>query len=160
MTDANNLYRLVRDAWASVPAPPAEDMQSVSQEWTEQAERAFVGVAPVDVDIDSPGFDAATPLLDLPPRAAAAYLGTFIMSLLKGLDFQQRVGIFTDLLTRAHTITCLTLPRFWEKVIRPFLSPKCRQSLSEVVKYLASQREGLALTPEQVATMLALDAER
>jgi hypothetical protein len=128
--------------------------------WGEKAARAFVGVAPVDVDIHSAGFYAATPLLDLPPRAAAAYLGTFVMSLLKGLEFQLAAGIFDDVLSRAHTLTCLTLPDFWEEAIRPFLPSKCREVLAQVVIFLASEQEALALTPEQVDTMVALAAER
>jgi hypothetical protein len=128
--------------------------------WGEEAARTFIGVAPVDVDISSRGFYAATPLLDLPPRAAAAYLGTFIMSLLKGIEFQQAVGIFDDVLSRAHTLTCLTLPDFWERAIRPFLPPKCRDVLAQVVAFLASEKEALALTHEQVDTMLMQAAER
>jgi len=158
VTSVGSLYNLVRDAWASVPPPPTEEMESMAQEFGEEAERAFVGVAPIDVDIDSTGFEAATPLLDLPARAAAAYLGTFLMSLLKGLEFQQAVGIFTDVLSRAHTIACLTRPSFWDRV-RPFLPQPCRQALKQVVSYLASQRESLALTPEQVETLMAQAAQ-
>jgi hypothetical protein len=159
MTSASMLCDSVRDAWASIPAPPAEDLQYMAWGWGEDAARAFVGVAPVDVDIKSRGFYAATPLLDLPPKAAAAYLGTFLMSLLKGLEFQQAVGIFHDVPSRAHTLTCLMLPRFWERVIRPFLPPECRDVLAQVVAFLASEKENLALTQEQVDTMLALAAE-
>ena len=126
--------------------------------WGEEAARAFVGVAPVDVDIGSQGFYAATPLLDLPPRAAAAYLGTFIMSLLKGLEFQQKSGVFYDVLSRAHTLTCLTLPSFWERVIRPHLPPTCHEVLAQVVSFLVSQRELLAMNEDQVNTMLSLVA--
>jgi hypothetical protein len=158
MTTASALYAAVRDAWASIPAPPAEDLKYMAWGWGEEAARAFVGVAPVDVDINSVGFDAATPLLDLPPRAAAAYLGTFVMSLLKGLEFQHKVGIFDDVLSRAHTLTCLTLPRFWERVIRPYLPSKCREILAQVVTFLASEQAALALTQEQVETMVALAA--
>jgi hypothetical protein len=63
-------------------------------------------------------------------------------------------------LSRAHTLTCLTLPEFWEESIRPFLPPKCRDVLAQVVTYLASEQEALALTQEQVDRMLALAAER
>ncbi len=160
MKTALDLYENVRDAWASIPAPPAEDMKYMTWGWGEEAARTFVGVAPVDVDIDSVGFDAATPLLDLPPRAGAAYLGPFLMSLLKGLDFQQRVGLFDDVLSRAHTLTCLESESFWRRAIRPFLPPKCREVLAQVIAYLVTQHESLPLTPEQVETMLALSAER
>jgi hypothetical protein len=159
-TTASTLYDAVRDAWASIPAPPAEDLKYMAWGWGEKAARAFIGVAPADVDIHSVGFYAATPLLDLPPRAAAAYLGTFVMSLLKGLEFQLAVGLFDDVLSRAHTLTCLTLPSFWEQAIRPFLPSKCREVLAQVAAFLASEQEALALTPEQVDTMVALAAER
>lgn len=157
---ASALFDEVRAAWASIPAPPAEDMAMMQWGWGEKAARAFTGVAPVDVDFTAAGFDAALPLFDLPPRAAAAYLGTFLLSLLKGLEFQHKVGLFTDILSRAHTITCLTLPHFWETTIRPFLPPQCRDVLVRVVAFLVTQREELALTQEQVDRMLTLAAAR
>jgi len=123
--------------------------------WGEKAAREFVGVAPSKVNIESEGFAAATPLLDLAPRAAAAYLGPYLLSLLAGLDFQKKVGLFDDVLIRAHTLTCLTSPEFWAGVIRPFLPNECRQALVEVVAYLSSERRMLSLTDEQVETMLA-----
>ena len=160
MTTTSTLYDAVRDAWTPVPPPPEEDLQYMAWGWGEEAWRAFVGIAPVDVDIRSAGFHAATPLLNLPPRAAAAYLGTYLLSLLRNLERQKVIGIFSDVVTRAHTITCLELPSFWEKVIRPFLPPNCREVLVQVVTFLASEKEALALTQEQVDTMLALAAER
>lgn len=153
------LYEAVRIAWADVPPPPAEDLQYMEWGWGKEAARAFIGVPPVDVDIRSEGFHAATPLLDLPPRAAAAYLGTFLMSLLRGLEFQKQVGLFSDVLSRAHTITALTLPNFWSRAIRPFLTPARRGVVIEVVRFLASEKEALALTQEQVDAMLALAVE-
>jgi hypothetical protein len=155
MTDPSALFDAVRDAWTEIPAPPEEDLQYMAWGWGEEAARAFTGVAPADVDIGSAGFYAATPLLDLPPRAAAAYLGPFLLSLLRGLEFQQAFGIFDDVLSRAHTITALTQPGFWERAIRPHLPRKARAVLADVVSYLAAEREALALTPEQVDTMLA-----
>ena len=160
MTTSSTLYNMVHNAWVPIPAPPAEDLQYMAWGWGEKAWRAFVGIAPMDVDITSAGFYAATPLLDLPPRAAAAYLGTYLLSLLRNLERQKAIGIFSDLVTRAHTITCLELPSFWERVIRPFLPPECRDVLAQVVTFLVSEQEALALTPEQVDTMLALASER
>jgi hypothetical protein len=49
------------------------------------------GVAPMDVDTHSKGFFAATPLLDLPSRAAA-YLGTYLLALLRSLELQKAIG--------------------------------------------------------------------
>jgi hypothetical protein len=144
----------VREAWSTVPAPPAEDLEYMEWGWGEEAARAFVGVRPVDVDIESRGFYAATPLLDLPPRAAAAYLGTYLLSLLKGLRLQEVSGVYDDALTRAHTLTCLTLPSFWQRVI-PLLSPECHRVLLEVVAYLATRKDELPLTDEQVELMAA-----
>ena len=159
MSTAMTLYDAVRKAWAPIPAPPAEDLKFMAWGWGEEAWHAFVNVAPMDVDIRSAGFYAATPLLDIPSRAAAAYLGPYLLSLLQHLDFQKNVGIFYDCITRAHTLTCLLLPSFWEEVIRPFLPSECRQVLVEVVAFLASEREALPLTQEQADTMVALAAE-
>lgn len=121
--------------------------------WGEAAARAFTGVAPVEVDIESEGFYAATPLLDLPPQAGAAYLGTFLLSLLNGLEFYEKLGLFIEPLVLAHTLTSLTSPRFWREAIRPYLSPECQQVLGQVVTYLISQGESLGLSPEQSGTM-------
>lgn len=159
MSTAFTLYETVKEAWASIPPPPVEDLKYMAWGWGEEAAHTFVGIAPADVDIKSIGFFAATPLLDLPPRAAAAYLGTFIMSLLKGIDDQKSIGVFDDVLSRAHTLTCLTVPGFWEDTIRPFLPLKCREVLVHVVSYLASEMDSLSLTKQQVETMLALASE-
>ena len=58
--------------------------------------QVFVGIAPVEVDISSPGFLGCTPLLDLPPTAAAPYLGTYLLSLLQGLKFQEGCSQLAD----------------------------------------------------------------
>ena len=154
MTTPAELCEAVRRAWDAVPAPPAEDLELMEWGWGEAAAREFTGVRPMDVDIESRGFYAATPLLDLPPRASAAYLGTYLLSLLKGLQLQQVSGVFDDVLTRAHTLTCLTLPRFWQRVI-PLLSPECHRVLVDVVGYLTTVKTELALTDEQVEIMAA-----
>jgi hypothetical protein len=126
--------------------------------WGEAAARAFTGVAPMDVDMDSKGFFAATPLFDLPPRAAAAYLGPYLLSVLRDLELQKAIGIFTEVRHRAHTLTCLTTPHFWDDV-RPFLPPRCREVLAQVATFLASEHEALVLTPEAVDTMRAQAAK-
>jgi hypothetical protein len=41
----------VRDAWASLPAPPADDLKYMAWGWGEEAAREFTGVAPMDVDL-------------------------------------------------------------------------------------------------------------
>jgi hypothetical protein len=161
VTTAPDLVEVVRRAWATIPAPPAEDLEYVSWGWGEKAAQAFEGVAPVDVDRRSEGFQAATPLLDLPPRAAAAYLGPYLISLLEGIEFQRSVGIFTDVVTRAHTLAALTLPSFWERVIRPCLPPAARDAVKQTVEFLASPsaKELLALSDEDARTMLTLAAD-
>jgi hypothetical protein len=155
VTSPAELSEAVRRAWDVVPAPPAEDVELMEWGWGEAAAREFAGVRPVDVDIESRGFYAATPLLDLPPRAAAAYLGTYLLSLLKGLRLQQVSGVFDDVLTRSHTLTSLTLPSFWERVV-PLLSAECRRALVDVARYLTTVGDELALTDEQVATLRSL----
>jgi hypothetical protein len=158
MTTARALRSTVGEAWASIAPPPPEQLQHFEWGWGAEAARAFVGVAPVAVDRGSEGFRAATPLLDLPAPAAAAYLGTFVMALLESIEAQERSGIPGDPLARAHTITCLTLPDFWERVIRPCLPPRCQDVLADVVEFLASPpTQGmLSLTDEQAATMKTL----
>jgi hypothetical protein len=156
-TDA--MAAAVRAAWSRIPAPPDEDLQYMAWGWGEDAWRAFVGIAPVDVDISSPGFNAATPLLDLPPRAAAAYLGTYLLSLLHSLALQEGTGLFSDLLTRAHVIHCLTEPDFWRNVIRPCLPEECRQTLVEFSSYLTARREMLALSQAEIDLIAASAAD-
>jgi hypothetical protein len=157
MTTIHSLSDAIRDAWASIPAPPAEDLKYMAWGWGEEAAREFTGVDPMDVDTHSKGFFAATPLLDLPARAAAAYLGTYLLALLRGLELQKAIGIFTDVGHRAHTLTCLMLPDFIEEV-RPFLPRKCQEVLAEVITFIASEHEAFALTPEKVDTMKQLAA--
>ena len=112
----------------------------------------------MEVDIRSPGFHAATPLFDLPPRAAAAYLGTYLLSLLQSLQFQETAGLFYDIVTRAHIITCMTDSLFWQKVVREQLPPSCQNVVADVARFLAASQEALALEPEQVQTLLDLAA--
>jgi hypothetical protein len=159
MTTIHALQDAVRDAWASVPAPPADDLKYMAWGWGEEAWQAFVNVAPMDVDIDSGGFFVAEPLLNLPHRAAAAYLGTYLLSLLVGLEGQMKCGLFHDIFTRAHTITCLVVSHFADDV-RPFLTPRCREVLVQVIAYLVSEgREALALTQEDVDRMMVSAAK-
>ena len=127
--------------------------------WGERAKQVLVDIAPMEVDVWSSEFLGCTPLLDLPPAAAAAYLGTYLVSLLDGLEVQSNCVVFYDGLTRAHTIHCLGLPRFWEEVVRPHLSMPCRKALEALAHCLASRRDLLALSPEEVGTIQSLAAE-
>jgi hypothetical protein len=145
----------IRETWASVPAPPAEDLKDVASRWGEDAARAFTGVAPMDVDRDSKGYLAAAPLLDLPPRAAAAYLGPFLLSALEELELQTEAGISWNITHRAHIVTCLQTAHFWER-IWPFLTPKCRERWLQSAFYIATAYEDIALTPEESAAIRAL----
>lgn len=145
-----SLYETVRQAWLPIKAAHVEDMQRMDAEFGSAAARAFIGIAPTDVDLRSPGFHAATPLVVLPPHAAAVYLGTYLLSLLEGLEFQQRAGFFDDLLTRAHTVTCLSLPWFWRDVIREHLPPSCQDAVKQVAMFLCAHRDAVPLTQEQV----------
>ena len=159
MTTATSLIDAVRAAWGAVPAPPAQDLQYMEWGWGAEAARTFVGVAPVQVDLKSVGFHAATPLFDLPPAAAAAYLGTYLLSLVQGLDFQHQVGIFSDLTTRAHTLACLQSESFCARVISTHLTSTQRAALSQVVDWLVAERTALALPDEAVSAMVRLSAD-
>jgi hypothetical protein len=110
MPEALSLSRVVEAAWAEVAAPNLTMTGDADEKWLPPVAEAFVGVDPMDVDLDSEGFLAATPLLDLPPTAAAAYLGTFLRAVLISLHQQQKVGFFEDPLTRAHLLTCVKDP--------------------------------------------------
>jgi hypothetical protein len=154
--NTSEMIEIVRGAWSTVPAPPEDDMKFMEWGWGEDTALAFTGVAPMDVNIGSAGFFAATPLFDLPPRAAAAYLGTFLLSLLKELEIQERVGIFDDVVTRAHTLTVLTDREFWDDVIRKHLPPKCQEAVEQVAHHLVASRDAFALDQEQVDTLREL----
>lgn len=155
---ASELERRVGAAWTGIAAPPAEDMKHMEWGWGQEAARAFVGVAPLEVDIQSTGFCAATPLFDLPPRAAAAYLGTYLLSLLRSLQSQETTGLFYDIVTRAHIITCMTDSLFWQQVVREQLPPSCQQVVADVARFMVASQEALALESEQVQTLLELAA--
>jgi hypothetical protein len=156
MADAGDPTTTIRLAWSQIAAPPAEDLQYMAWACGEDAWRAFVNKAPVAVDLSTPAFLGCTPLLDMPPRAAAAYLGTYLLSLLEGLKYQEDNGIFYDILTRAHILACLSNPDFWERVIRPHLPGECRTALSELASYLASRRNLLGLSEQQLEQIVSL----
>ena len=159
MTPEDVLKAAIREAWASIPPPPLEDLKYMAWGWGEEAYRTFAGVAPMDVDISSVGFYSALPLLDLSPRFGAAYLGTYLLSLLCSLETQRSLGISSDIETRAHTLTCLELPWFWERVVQRFLPLRCREVLVQVVDFLVSEPDALALTPQQTEAMVTLAAQ-
>mgnify|MGYP000867976712 CR=1 FL=1 len=160
MTTTLQMFERVKRAWQPIAAPPATDMTAMEWGWGEEAAVAFTEVKPTDVDIDSPGFRAATPLFDLPNSAAAAYLGTYLLSLLKQLDFQEKVGLPTDFTTRAHTLTCLTDTDFWDDVIRAHLPKPCLEAVTEVARLLVEKRELLALEQDEVETLIAMAGPR
>lgn len=153
MTTPRELLNDVKRAWSAIEAPATEDMRHMEWGWGKPTVEAFTGVKPVDVDIDSTGFQAAKPLLKLPARAAAAYLGTYLISLLDGLDLQEKVGFPTDIATRAHTITVMTAPNFWAEIAGPHLPPDCLKVVGEVVDLMISMRVQLVLTDDQVAQL-------
>jgi hypothetical protein len=156
MTGTADLMAAIRLAWGPIPAPPAEDLQYMAWACGEDAWRAFVNKAPMAVDLSTPAFLGCTPLLDLPPTAAAAYLGSYLLSLLEGLEYQEDNRIFYDVLTRAHVLACLSNPDFWERVIRPNLHGECRAALTELASYVASRRDLLGLGVQQVEEILSL----
>jgi len=156
MSDAETVAATIRLAWSRIPPPPAEDLKYLSWACGEDAWRTLVNVAPVAVDTSAAGFLGCTPLLDLPPRAAAAYLGPYLLSLIEGLKFQSENGVFYDILTRAHVITCLSDADFWNGVIRTHLPADCREALVELSALLASYREMMALPDGQLAQIADL----
>jgi hypothetical protein len=139
----------IKAAWAEMEAPPPQDMAIMEWEYGEDARDAFVGVRPVDVDIDSPGFLAATPLLELPSHAAAAYLGPYLVSLLQGFQLQQGFGVPVDIKTRAYTIYALSSPRFWTDIASPNLSDACVSVLAKVARFVVENGDVFQLSEEE-----------
>lgn len=156
VVDPALLAAAVREAWSRVPTPPTEDVESLAWTCGEDVVDAFAGVAPVDVDVSSSEFLGCTPLLELPSPTAAAYLGSYMLSLLEGLAFQRSHVVFYDLLTRAHLIHCLGEPSFWQSVIRPNLPRECTEVLQRFCAYLASNSDLLALRRDQAIRIVAL----
>jgi hypothetical protein len=156
MTAPRELLDKVKRVWSGIDAPAAEDMKHMEWGWGKAAAEAFTGVKPADVDIRSSGFQAASPLLELPARAAAAYLGTYLISLLYGLDIQEKVGFPTDIATRSHTLAVMTAPNFWPEIAGPHLPPDCLEALREVADLMISERVPLALTNAEVAKLRRL----
>lgn len=153
MNACDDLIDLVRAAWSDVPAASAEDVKYLAWGWGEAAARAFTGVAPVDVDRTSAGFLVCTPLDDLPPPAAAAYLGTYLLALLESIAFQRRTGIFHDVLTRAHTLHCLGSQDFMDSVVRPHLDARRKAALAAVAACVVQSRAELGLSDAQTAAI-------
>lgn len=159
MKDTSCLIGAVEQAWADVPAPHLVDLRLTGWNWTQEEADAFIDVAPMAVDINSVGFLAATPLLDLPAQAAAAYLGTFLRALMVSLHEQKVVGFFEDPLTRAHVVTCLKDRRFWDEVIKPHVSGQRLEVLLEVIDYMVRKQDDLGLDAEDVKSLQARVAE-
>jgi len=111
LSDIEAVEAAIREAWSTVPAPDLADVPHTDY-WNDTTARVFAGRAPLAFDIASGDFSAAEPLLDLPAAAAAAYLAPFLLALLKELRFQLQFGIFTEIITRAHTISALADEQF------------------------------------------------
>lgn len=151
MNSSAELLKKTKRVWSKFDAPAPEDMQSLKWDSDEEVVEAFMGVRPVDVDIKSSGFQASTPLMELPSRAAAAYLGTFLISLLAGLELEEKVGFPTDIMTRAHTLSVMTDPDFWPEIAGPYLQPDCLELIGEIAVLLIAKRETFILTDDEVA---------
>lgn len=146
---ARDLKAEVKAAWATVAAPPAQDMAFMDWEYGPEAVQAFVGVRPVDVDLDSVGFLVATPLLDLPARAAAAYLGTYLIALLEGFQMEQALGFPVEIKPRVHTLYTMASPGFWVDIAAPHLDDACVAVLGKVARFVLTQKETFMLTDEE-----------
>jgi hypothetical protein len=149
LSNAQDLMAEVKAAWAGVDAPPPDDMAIMDWEYGEEAKRAFVGVRPDDVDINSVGFRSATPLLELPGNAAAAYLGPYLVSLLQGFQIQEVVGFPADVKTRSYTISALAFPRFWTDIASPHLSDACMSALGKVARFVIEHGDAFQLSEEE-----------
>lgn len=156
MTAAQDLNAEIKAAWAAMEAPAPQDMAVMDWEYGEDAAKAFVGVRPIDVDINSAGFAAATPLLELPAHAAAAYLGPYLLSLIKGFQIEEVVGFPVDIKTRAHTLFAMTSPNFWTEIAGPHLNDACVSVLAKVARFIVENGEVFQLSEEETRGMQRL----
>jgi hypothetical protein len=145
-TDIDAAEVAIREAWSTVGAPDLSGVPA-TEFWDDRTARVFTGRAPLDVDITSGEFSTAEPLLDLPDAAAAAYLAPFLLALLQDLAFQLRFGMFTEIITRAHTISTLADEQFQEHVVRRELSPAAQRAVAQTVAVMLAHAEALAITP-------------
>lgn len=155
MITGSGLIEAIRRAWSPIPAPPVEDLRHLAK----SAHDTLAGVAPMEVDIESPGFQAATPLLELPPRAAAAYLGPYLLNLVREIEEQRATGFSLDVLARADTVAALLQPFFWERVVRTHLPVGSQEVLGEVVAYLTAEPQLVPLTDEEVQMLRSLASD-
>jgi len=144
-----DLMAEVKTAWAGLDAPPPADMAIMNWEYGEDAVVAFVGVRPVDVDIDSAGFRVATPLLELPAHAAAAYLGPYLVSILRGFQIQEEVGFPIEIKTLSHTIYALASPGFWTDIASPHLNDACVSALGRVARFVIEHGDAFLVSKEE-----------
>ena len=140
----------VRRAWSDVPAASLDDIASIRIRSGEESAQAFEGVKPVDVDTESAGFLSATPLFELRPRAAAAYLGTYLIFLLDDYGIQLAAGVPTDVFNWAHVITFLSRPNFWTDFARPHLDDKCIDALAKTVAFMVENADDILLSDEEI----------
>jgi hypothetical protein len=150
LSKALELAEEVRDAWSQVDAPPVEDMEYFTKGWGRRVEQLFVGVPPSAIDIDAPKFLSEGPLNELAASAASAYLGPYLRAFLTDLAFQERVGMPTEPMLRAHVVSFLTYPRTWTDQLEPQLSRKCKAALRNVTEYILQSRNLLCLTERQI----------
>lgn len=149
MTAAQDLNAEIQAAWALMEAPAPQDMTVMDWEYGEDAKKAFVGVRPIDVDINSAGFAAATPLLELPAHAAAAYLGPYLLSLIKGFQIEEAVGFPVDIKTRSYTIFAMSSANFWTDIAGPHLNDACVSVLAKVARFAVENSEVFQLSEEE-----------
>ena len=153
------LQELLRNEWRAFKAPPSANLRAIERECGRAAFLTFADVAPMSVDTQCPGFEAATPLFDLAPRDAACYLGTFLIALLESLDYQQQTGLHDDIFTRPHTLSFL-MDDNTGALIREQLSPSQAHAVREVVKFLVSNAELLYLAVDEVKSLVKLSLDR
>lgn len=162
MSTAQDLKVEIQAAWALMEAPAPQDMAVMDWEYGEDAQKAFVGVRPIDVDINSVGFAVATPLLELPGHAAAAYLGPYLLSLIEGFQIEEAVGFPVDIKTRACTLYAMSSANFWTDIAGPHLSDACVSVLAKVARFVVQNSEVFQLSEEETRGLerLGLSADR
>lgn len=153
MAKSVDLADEVQSAWSAFNAARAEEMEYFTIGWGQRVKHLFVGIRPVDVDIDDEDFLTEGPLHDLHPAAAAAYLGPYLRALLLDLAFQEKIGYFTEPMLRSHVIVFLASPTAWPDVLKPYLPVQCKKTLGLVVDYFLASEKLLYISDEQRRSM-------
>ncbi|HVL21221.1 MAG TPA: hypothetical protein VM422_09615 [Amaricoccus sp.] len=153
MSTAMEIAAQITKAWSLIDAPPRDDMEYFTIGWGQGEKEVFLDVKPMDVDREDEKFLVADALIELSPRATAAYLGPYLTAFLEDLAFQESEGFFSEPMLRGNVLTLLTMPRTWSDALQPNLPTRCKAALGAAVSYILRSREILKLSAANIKAL-------